>query len=241
MEIIVRCDFNSRPRERGDRRQNHKQRTVSISIHAPARGATRIIKESICTSEFQFTPLREGRLHAYVCRFQDCLFQFTPLREGRLLTMIDLKIGEISIHAPARGATGNRTRKKNTGKISIHAPARGATKILQKFESIRNISIHAPARGATYVRSQRNDRQNISIHAPARGATRYRIAAKTDASKFQFTPLREGRLPPPMACAISAHISIHAPARGATRPHERAPTVRSDFNSRPCERGDFLK
>ena len=77
--------------------------------------------------------------------------------------------------------------------ISIHAPARGATLIGTIGKSLRLISIHAPARGATplacYVRfSNRNfnprSREgsdegggcmipgyDISIHAPARGAT----------------------------------------------------------------------
>ena len=58
---------------------------AEISIHAPARGAT---KQEVITryfrNEFQFTPLREGRrIHR------------KPLFESFL----------ISIHAPARGAT----------------------------------------------------------------------------------------------------------------------------------------
>ena len=78
-----------------------------VSIHAPARGATPavVLLRSILP-KFQFTPLREGRLHRlhrHRCqhwRFNsrpcergdpektpkidsDHLFQFTPLREGR--------------------------------------------------------------------------------------------------------------------------------------------------------------
>ena len=39
---------------------------------------------------------------------------------------------QISIHAPARGATNSRRRPRHKRRISIHAPARGATAILAK-------------------------------------------------------------------------------------------------------------
>ena len=54
---------------------------------------------------FQFSPLREGRLH------EDCVkdwlyeFQFSPLREGRHVETASNGGGYISILAPARGAT----------------------------------------------------------------------------------------------------------------------------------------
>ena len=55
----------------------------------------------------------------------------------------------ISIHAPARGATGCSKEQRYSLKISIHAPARGATTIYWVFVACVGISIHAPARGAT--------------------------------------------------------------------------------------------
>ena len=55
----------------------------------------------------------------------------------------------------------------------------------------------------------------ISIHAPPRGATSSRMAARSSALGFQFTPLREGRL------TQAAHRGGH-----------------SHFNSRPSARGD---
>ena len=58
---------------------------------------------------------------------------------------------DISIHAPARGATSDNRKHYSTDSISIHAPARGATPpiFLQIVGDI--ISIHAPARGATDI------------------------------------------------------------------------------------------
>ena len=57
---------------------------LHISIHAPAGGATAEIRLPAYETEFQFTPLREGRRSA-----------------GRLFCRKE----EISIHAPAGGAT----------------------------------------------------------------------------------------------------------------------------------------
>ena len=56
---------------------------------------------------------------------------------------------EISIHAPARGATFGAGGYGCTMIISIHAPARGATIIGSGCKTFYGISIHAPARGAT--------------------------------------------------------------------------------------------
>ena len=108
-------------------------------------------------------------------------------------TVINTGTTAISIHAPARGATGTGSTTLSLGLISIHAPARGATFIALAEDVITSISIHAPARGATlavpqvhtYILFQstlpQGERQmpffkeskyiDISIHAPARGAT----------------------------------------------------------------------
>ena len=59
-------------------------------------------------------------------------FQFTPLREGRLaLHQIDDAPGRISIHAPPRGATAKASGGLDHILISIHAPPRGATSTIR--------------------------------------------------------------------------------------------------------------
>ena len=56
--------------------------------------------------QFQFTPLREGRLTHALVQPIDIQFQFTPLREGRPDGYAPCEvIFFISIHAPPRGAT----------------------------------------------------------------------------------------------------------------------------------------
>src|SRR5690348_16836536 len=79
-----------------------------VSIHAPARGATRLAAES-----------RQGgqivSIHA----------------RARGATGVDVErgVGEegVSIHAPARGATHRAGADRRALDVSIHAPARGAT------------------------------------------------------------------------------------------------------------------
>ena len=56
------------------------------------------------------------------------LFQFTLPRGERPDPDKTLEeIREVSIHAPARGATGHVSREQAHIDVSIHAPARGAT------------------------------------------------------------------------------------------------------------------
>ena len=98
----------------------------------------------------------------------------------------------------------------------------------------------------------------ISIHAPPRGATSDEEELIIR-SRFQFTPLREGRHSTFLRYPAHVHISIHAPPRGATfgendiaeietfqftplregRPGGVRQTAdASNFNSRPSARGD---
>ena len=61
-----------------------------------------------------------------------------------------IKIIEISIHAPAKGATPAAPASHHNNTISIHAPAKGATFKPSKHVINPGISIHAPAKGATF-------------------------------------------------------------------------------------------
>ena len=73
-----------------------------------------------------------------------------------------------------------------TDDISIHAPAWGATRVNPINLSTFSISIHAPAWGATRVEFAAEAKISISIHAPAWGATCCGMAKMT-AKQFQST------------------------------------------------------
>ena len=148
----------------------------------------------VCLTLFQFPPLREGRPNLYSmgrrgmhfnsrpCARGDSIpamwpyigvrFQFPPLREGRLAGKHVAGEHQISIPAPARGATEIPAGPLKGFTISIPAPARGATQLALVKHRVGNISIPAPARGATMQKYHLEPIEIISIPAPARGATR---------------------------------------------------------------------
>ena len=164
-------DFNSRPSARGDRKGEHGIVVCRISIHAPPRGATPSSLKRALSTQFQFTPLREGRQKKDHRRCHHHKFQFTPLREGRRYRAW---MGEEALE------------------ISIHAPPRGATKPVMAYGLHQKISIHAPPRGATAYRPACFCRRYFNSRPSARGDKTQEVNAIA-ANGFQFTPLREGR------------------------------------------------
>ncbi len=56
----------------------------------------------------------------------------------------------VSIHAPAQGATSANCPTVYFTVVSIHAPAQGATSSTLVSDLLQGVSIHAPAQGATY-------------------------------------------------------------------------------------------
>ena len=145
-----------------------------ISIHAPAKGATRS-RCSFSPIFLHFNPRsREGSdghgksENMFGKKFQSTL----PRRERRRRTGRRGRnhyfnprsregsdgvhqgfwmLSDISIHAPAKGATGKHLGTFDTVEISIHAPAKGATIVSMLPDRPWNISIHAPAKGATGI------------------------------------------------------------------------------------------
>ena len=137
-------------------------------------------------------------------QFQSTLPQGERRPAGLSFTRRDM----ISIHAPARGATGICIFNEIHQYISIHAPARGATHSWYQISAACTyfnprsrkgsdalhiyimiqiiISIHAPARGATTGEIGSAKIEAISIHAPARGATDSRPPAELG-YRFQST------------------------------------------------------
>ena len=68
--------------------------------------------------------------------------------------------------------------------VSIHAPARGATKFQAGMFYASVVSIHAPTRGGTIADCTGTENVVVSIHAPTRGATPSASAVASDVSGF---------------------------------------------------------
>ena len=98
-----------------------------VSIHAPARGATKMVLSGYNIAKFQSTHPHGVRLVLQT--------RFRPDRCFNPRTRTGCDPGEkypwlllqVSIHAPARGATFEEMVSQALGGVSIHAPARGAT------------------------------------------------------------------------------------------------------------------
>ena len=190
-----------------------------ISIHAPPRGATTADIDPDNNSVFQFTPLREGRPERRKRNERVRNFNSRPSARGDTDSARVTGSALVFQFTPLReGRPDSRIAVKRIWRISIHAPPRGATKTYIGYAWYEGISIHAPPRGAT-----RTARIRCNILRP-----------------FQFTPLREGR---PLCDGVAVggkhfnsrpsncskrsssprkpqwveNISIHAPPRGATR------------------------
>ena len=188
-------NFNPRSREGSDRAaSSNKEKRYQISIHAPARGATRcspfrladhntfqstlprgerLLQASVLTSIVHFNPRsREGSDHGRFTTMETHGYFNPRSREGSDEDGTKgLALQENFNPRSREGSDCVRWIKQYVKDISIHAPARGATHSgLLPFRSAP-ISIHAPARGATYHMSCDDAQITISIHAPARGAT----------------------------------------------------------------------
>ena len=220
MYIVTRVhliNFNPRSHERSDSNNRWICGTLSISIHAPTRGATVFhFHYPLILSISIHAPTR-GATYALRTICVISIFQSTLPREERpeASFLFHFSLLSISIHAPTRGATvfpligifnrlyfnprshersdfgSSTSTSMNT--ISIHAPTRGATYNGSVANGLSGISIHAPTRGATPGFFLIAKFTYISIHAPTRGATN---------AKNQYAYLK--------------YISIHAPTRGAT-------------------------
>ena len=147
---------------------------------------------------------------------------------------------KISIHAPAKGATGRRVLPPLNRSISIHAPAKGATFSDPRWNQGESNFNPRSREGSDYADGMdRFNQLTISIHAPAKGATTPIHCSISSPCIFQSTlPRRERR---PMMCFINNYllISIHAPAKGATPWQHLSKPALPNFNPRSREGSDY--
>ena len=144
------------------------------------------------------------------------MFQSTRPRRARPRCQLSPVTGHKRFNPRAREGRDLLGQRRHRGvEVSIHAPAKGATPnsfgdwYCVVFQSTRPRRARPPPspQGATLRR--------VSIHAPAKGATR--AASSRGRSARSFNPrAREGR--DLLACLNvgTSTVSIHAPAKGAT-------------------------
>ena len=163
---------------------------IGISIHAPARGATRVSHVWDNYKRYFNPRSREGsdevlrHVHAGVGVFQSTLPRGERPSTGP-------GIAAIAVLFQSTLPRGERRNKQNSKGLGRHFNPRsreGSDVNVNHDEAIRLcISIHAPARGATAESVDGEIDLEISIHAPARGATQPSVEQMETLKKFQST------------------------------------------------------
>ena len=174
-ELVEATGFNPRPRTGGDRTQSHDGVTFTrvVSIHAPARGATMWVIAPADGARFQSTPPHGGRRICGGLRRPRATFQSTPPHGGRQVVEGGLdRAREVSIHAPARGATRRHGHVWMTGGFQSTPPHGGRRRRRSiRFRDRQSFNPRPRTGGDQYKPFKKAVKSLVSIHAPARGAT----------------------------------------------------------------------
>ena len=152
---IVKSNFNPRSREGSDIFDTINATSILISIHAPARGATMIYGKNGIKERYFNPRSREGSdLETGLKRLSEQTFQST-LPRGERLKIVKTTVWVFVFQStlPRGERQGRSISPASATNISIHAPARGATVFVSLLPVRNSISIHAPARGATHLQS----------------------------------------------------------------------------------------
>ena len=208
-----------------------------VSIHAPARGATRWRYARPHQQWFQSTRPHEARQSQSSQMPSAPMFQSTRPHEARPLLLAGIQqFLVVSIHAPARGATDDErdaplalagfNPRARTRRDRMSLPVMTARSLFQstrphEARPLQPRAARAPAECFNPRARTRRDHDAardraadlVSIHAPARGATFLALSA-----------LRS-----------TGNVSIHAPARGATWPASPTSKPSAFQSTRPHE------
>ncbi len=167
--------FNPRSREGSDVEQCRKTLVNGeISIHAPAKGATST-SNSYSINSLYFNPRsREGSdAHISLSHWAMFLFQSTlPRRERPFFSVSQYKDFCISIHAPAKGATGYFSHIFNASLYFNPRSREGSdTSSVCTSRDFTRFQSTLPRRERPILLFRKAREKCISIHAPAKGAT----------------------------------------------------------------------
>src|SRR5690606_350375 len=124
--------FNPRPRTGGDQDQVEAGIEVTVSIHAPARGATTSPVVTTWTrASFNPRPRTGGDTRCVATTAGERTFQSTPPHGGRQY-VLSITIGSTAFQStPPHGGRQEAEHRRHRGQqVSIHAPARGATPLV---------------------------------------------------------------------------------------------------------------
>ena len=245
--------FNPRVREGRDSVYQIGSDSITVSIHASARDATkRRVKDLGGIASFN-PRVREGRDLICTLSITQALFQSTRPRGTRHIPVLSLQFQtcfnprvregrDVDCPHERRGIVCFNPRVREgrdlhlsrscflPSRVSIHASARDATRGASSF--FRPVGCFNPRvrEGRDAALPRRHAALHVSIHASARDATAYKINPGRAAC---FNPrVREGRDEIYCVhCQRATSVSIHASARDATSALQPFNTGRFGFQS----------
>ena len=231
------CSFNSRAREGRDAFNMLLEDLEWVSIHEPARGATKDARILFRPKAGFNSRAREGRdaipapdLSPYAT------FQFTRPRGARPYGHGGPPLFLAFQFTRPRGARHNLSATKASSRGFNSRAREGRDDRGERGPGGEDVSIHAPARGATAVARPRARLGRFQFTRP-RGARPSSWDGAATCSRFN-SRAREGRDPPGLPDFRRLAVSIHAPARGATASSPRRARSPTRFNSRAREGRD---
>ena len=215
--------------------------STSISTHAPAGGATRLLPRS---------DEHRGNFYSRPCG-----------RGDRKRASSSVCARFISTHAPAGGATRRRRRLHTDAADFYSRPCGRGDRGGRTSRDTRPGFLLTPLREGRRTIDGGLCEECRFLLTPLREGRPASGTISVHVSLFLLTPLREGRRrhssPPRVGEHISTHapaggatvvffsalvlvtaISTHAPAGGATRQKMQETCQNENFYSRPCGRGD---
>ena len=211
-----------------------------ISIHAPAKGATR-------------------QLVAYHHDWKISIH--APAKGATCGVPSRTQHNTISIHAPAKGATIRQQVDHHALKISIHAPAKGATDFTTReiilFRHFNPRSREGSDRTSIikfiiifYFNPRSRDGSDQRVPDYYQRAQQFqstlprrerRLWLRDHSRGNYFNPRsREGSDGTDLVLYLACNISIHAPAKGATYPPFGGLKAEEHFNPRSREGSDAI-
>ena len=193
MRFLNLVDFNSRPSARGDSGERCDCGCSQFQFTPLREGRLSILPLPTARQAFQFTPLREGRLYRNLLMEYIDRFQFTPLREGRLKPSLLECAFRLFQFTPLREGRHDGTIAAATANVFQFTPLREGRHLQHRTPGHHcEISIHAPPRGATIYTTCIINSSYFNSRPSARGDSNHSVSSSSSAG-FQFTPLREGR------------------------------------------------
>ena len=190
-----------------------------VSIHAPARGATSWPRSATARSA-SFNPRARAGRDSVPYDFFSSFYGFQSTRpRGARHFDDDCKTAHPSGFNPrARAGRDFLWRSLRVQRIWFQSTRpRGARPDEGDGGEVRRMFQSTRPRGARLSRAQVGRiRRLVSIHAPARGATATVMTLGNCSITFQSTRPRGARQVGGLSAAVGLEVSIHAPARGAT-------------------------